>query len=101
MHKIAPLIALILAAAKRGQAPSQFVIKTRVCVVISIDARNGLRRNLITTQSEGITLSNASIRMKSTPPTGAAADHPEIKNLQRCPSHTWSSTQAKPTTGSR
>jgi hypothetical protein len=101
MHKITPLNGLILAAAKQGQSPPQFVIKTRVCVAISTDARNGLRRNLISMKSVGITLSNASIRMKPTPPAGAIADHPEIKNLQRRPSHAWPSTQAKPTTGSR
>jgi len=101
MHEITPLNALILAAAKQGQPSLEFVIKTRVCVAISIDARKGLRRNHIGTQSEGIKLKSASVSMKSAPPTGAIADHPEIKNLQRRTSHTWLSAQAKPTTGSR
>jgi hypothetical protein len=101
MHKITTLNALISAEAKHGQSPLPFVIETRACVVISIDARNGLQGNVISTKSEWITTQNTKACMKSVPPTGARADHREIKNLQLCPSRTWLSKQAKPTTGSR
>ncbi len=101
MHKIKPLDALILAAAKRDQPSPQFVSKTRVCLAISTGARNGAQRDHISTENEGLAYQNAPVRMKSPPPTGAMVNHPEIENLQQRASHTWVSTQAKPTTGSR
>jgi hypothetical protein len=101
MHKITPLIALILAAAKQGQSSPQFVIKTRVCVTISNEARNGEQGDHISTENEGLTYQNAPVRMKSAPPMGAMVNHPEIKNPQQSASHTWVSTQATPSTKSR
>jgi hypothetical protein len=101
MRKITPLDALILAKAKQGQSSPQFVIKTRACVAISTIIRKGAQRNHISTQTEGLACQAAPICMKRVPPTGAMVNHPEIKNLQQSASHTWASTQAKPTTGSR
>jgi len=100
MRKIKPLIALILAEAKQGQSSLQFVIKTRVCVAISTDARNGPQRDHISTQNEGITPQNTIACMKSAPPKSAMVNHPEIKVPQQSTSHIWVSTQATPTTGS-
>gem|GEM_PF-6743031 len=101
MHKITPLNALILAEAKQGQSSLQFVIKTRVCVAISTDERNGGQRNHITTKTEGLTHQTAASCLKSEPPSGVRVDHPEIKVPQQSTSHTWLSTQATPLTGSR
>jgi hypothetical protein len=96
MHKIKPLNALILAKAKQGQSSPQFVIKTRVCLAISTDARNGLRRNYISTVNEGLAFQNAPVRIKTAPPISAMFNHPGINNLQQSTSRTWASTLHKP-----
>lgn len=78
-----------------------FVIKARVCVAISTGARRWLQRSHIIEQSKKVTRQNASICLRPPSPTGAVADHPEIKKLQRCRNHAWLSRQARPAKGSR
>jgi hypothetical protein len=101
MHKISPLQALILAAANRGQSPPQFVIKTPVWVAMSADPSNSAEQNHIIAGSGVPAIKRARLGTQLAPPMGAIAAHPEIENLQHRASHTWLSTQAAPTTGSR
>lgn len=101
MRKIKPLNAVILAAAKQCQSSPQFVFKTRIWVAISTGTGNPALRRHLSTQNEGLLTEAAANCLKPAPPLGARIGHPEIEIPQQSPSHTWASTEATPTTGSR
>jgi hypothetical protein len=67
MRKIKPLKAAISATAKHVQSSTQFVVKTRVCFAISSGTRNRVRRNHISTRTEGLTAQAAAICLKPHP----------------------------------
>jgi hypothetical protein len=101
MRKIKPLNALVMAKAKQRQSPLDLDFETRACLVISIGDRMPVPRNHISSQIDGLTDQTSTIRLKPAPPLGAKLSHPEIKVPQQSTSHTWSSTEATPTAGSR
>jgi hypothetical protein len=101
MREIQPLESATGQAAGRVKTSSPFVLKTRICIAISMAVINRPRKNHITAQILAKAIPTPIGFTKLHPTTGVHGEHPETEVRGGTTSYTWEAKEVRPTAGSR